>query len=86
MPRTKLEICVDILAALAHSGPLKFTNIRQKANYHANGLKEHLEFLERNGFVFKRTTKRKWTEYLVTKKGVAVLRRFSELKRLFALT
>lgn len=86
MPRSKLEIYIDILAALAHTGPLKFTNIRQKANYHANDLKEHLEFLEKNGFIFKRTVKQKWTEYLITKKGIVVLGRFSELKRLFALT
>jgi len=47
MSRSKLEICMDILAALASGGPLKFTNVRQKANYHANDLKRYLDFLER---------------------------------------
>jgi predicted transcriptional regulator len=58
MPRSKLEIYVDILGALVRYGPLKFTNIRQKANYHANELKQYLRFLEENGFISKRTLTR----------------------------
>jgi predicted transcriptional regulator len=76
---------MDILAALASGGPLKFTNVRQKANYHTNDLKRYLDFLEKNGFISRIIVKQKWTGYLLTRKGKDVLRRFSELKKLFAL-
>jgi len=85
MPRSKLEIYIDVLGALAQQRPLKFTNIRQKANYHANELKDYLRFLAEEGFISKRTIGQRWIVYSITQKGVNVLKRFSELKKQFAL-
>jgi predicted transcriptional regulator len=80
MTRSKLEIYLDILGVLAHHGSLKFTNIRQKANYHANDLKGYLEFLVQRGFITKRTVEGGRIAYSITMKGITVFKHFSHIK------
>ena len=51
MRRSKLEMYVDILNVLAQRGPLKLTHVMYKANVNCGVLKEHLEFLIKQGLV-----------------------------------
>ncbi len=79
MRRSELEICVDILRAIAQSGPLKLTHIMYKANINCSLLKESLEFLAKQGLVEKRATAKQRFVYAVTEKGKIVLQHFNEI-------
>ncbi|HEX7483128.1 MAG TPA: winged helix-turn-helix domain-containing protein [Candidatus Bathyarchaeia archaeon] len=79
MRRSKLEMYIDILNALAHKGPLKLTHIMYKANVNCSLLKESLEFLIKQGLVEKRTIKKERMVFAVTQRGINVLKYFREL-------
>lgn len=79
MRRFKLEMYVDILKVLAHSGPIKLTNIINKANVNGIILKEYLNFLINKGLVEERTIKKGNEAFAVTKRGINVLKYFGEL-------
>ena len=78
MKRSKLVIYIDILKVLAHTGPLKLTNIMYKANLNCAILRKQLDFLIKEGFVENRTIK-KSTVFLVTQQGLTVLKYFREI-------
>ena len=78
MRRSKLEMCVDILKVLAHTGPLKLTHIMHKANVNGSILNEYLCFLIKQGLVEERTIKRSHVVFAVTERGITVLRYFRE--------
>lgn len=84
MRRSKLEIHIDILRALAYHGRLKPTHITYKANVNCSALKECLSFLlERNlvkeQTISKKRKKRKF--YSITDSGLTALRNVKEINK-----
>ena len=79
--RSKLELYVDILKVLWHSGPLRFTDVLNKANVNYIILKEYLDFLIKQGLVEERTIKKSSAVFEVTQRGTNVLKYFREFKR-----
>jgi len=85
MRRSKLEMYVDILTVLAHKGPLKSTHVMYKANVNYSILKEHLEFLIKQGLVEERNMSKARTVFAVTPRGITVLKYFRELKQVLPI-
>ncbi|MDH5376641.1 MAG: winged helix-turn-helix domain-containing protein [Candidatus Bathyarchaeota archaeon] len=83
MRRSKLELHLDILKALARNGPLKLTHIMNKANVNCDTLKQYLDFLIQHNLVEEQTLpkKRRQTRvvYAITERGRTVLKYFSEI-------
>lgn len=80
MRRSKLEMYIDILKVLAQKGPLKLTHIMYKANVNCSVLKEYLDFLIQQELVQEKTVGKKRIVYVVSDKGLKVLKYFRELK------
>jgi len=85
MRRSKLEMYVDILAVLAHKGPLKLTHIMSKANVNCNVLKEYLEFLIIQNLVEERSAESSKVVFAITARGTTVLKYFRELKQVLPI-
>ena len=85
MRRSKLEMYVDILAVLAHRGPLKLTHIMSKANVNCNVLKEYLEFLMIQNLVEERLAESSKVVFAITPRGITVLKYFRELKQVLPI-
>jgi len=83
MRRSRLEMHVDILKALARHGPLKLTHIMYKANINCSILKQYLDFLIQQNLVEEETlhNRRHKTRvvYAITQRGRTVLKYFREL-------
>jgi predicted transcriptional regulator len=82
MRRSKLEIHIDILKALACHGRLKPTHITYKANVNCSALKECIDFLvERNLIKEQLVNKRRRTRkfYAITEQGLTVLKNVKEI-------
>jgi predicted transcriptional regulator len=79
MRRSKLEMCVDILDALAHTGPLKLKEIMYKSNVNGIMLKVYMDFLIKQRLVEERTFNKKSAAFAVTQRGISALRNFREL-------
>ena len=82
MRRSKLEIHIDILRALACHGRLKPTHITYKANVNCSALKECLDFLvERNLVKEQMVNKKRQTRkyYAITERGLTVLKNVREI-------
>jgi len=82
MRRSKLEIHIAILRALAYHGKLKPTHITYKANINCSALKECLDFLqERNLIKEQSISRRKQTRkvYAITELGLTALRNVKEI-------
>lgn len=86
MRRSKLEIQVDILKALARHRSLKLTHIMYKANINCSILKEYLDFLVQHGLVKEQEAQKKRVTYSITKRGKTVLEYFSEVDRALQIT
>jgi predicted transcriptional regulator len=80
MRRSKLEMYVDILKVLAHRGPLKLTHVMYKANVNCNVLREYLDFLIKQGLVEEKIATKERKFFMITQRGVTVLKYFRELK------
>ena len=80
MRRSKLEMYIDILKVLARRGPLKLTHIMYKANVNCSVLKEYLDFLMNQELIEEKTVGKKRIVYVVSEKGLKVLKYFRELK------
>ena len=85
MRRSQLEMYVDILEVLDHSGPLKLTHIMNKANVNCSMLKEYLDFLTKQGLVEKKIIGKERKVYAITQLGVTVLKQFRELKEVLPI-
>jgi len=85
MRRSKLETYVDILEVLALRGPLKLTHLMYKANVNCSILKEYLEFLIQQGLVDEKTLGKRRVAYVISKKGLTLLKQFKELKQVLPL-
>jgi len=82
MRRSKLEIHIAILRALAYHGKLKPTHITYKANINCSALKECIDFLlERNLIKEQSISKRHQTRkvYAITDLGLTALRNVKEI-------
>jgi predicted transcriptional regulator len=82
MRRSKLEIHISILRALAYHGKLKPTHITYKANVNCSALKECIEFLmDRNLIKEQLINKKKKTRklYSITELGLTTLRNVKEI-------
>ncbi len=90
MRRSKLEMYVDILRVLARRGPLKLTHIMYKANVNCSVLKQLLDFLVRQNLIEEQASSRKRKKtrvvYVITERGLTVLRYFRELNRALQIT
>jgi len=76
---------VDILTVLAHKGPLKLTHVMYKANVNCCVLKEHLDFLIKQGLIEERMVKKERVVYAVTQRGITVLKYFKEIKQVLPI-
>jgi predicted transcriptional regulator len=85
MRRSKLEMYVDILSVLAFRGPLKLTHIMYKANVNCNILKEYLNSLIQQGLVEEKALGKHRVAYVISNKGLTVLKQFKELKQVLPL-
>lgn len=85
MPRSKLEVYIDILRVLGHHGPLKLTHIMHKANVNCNVLKQFLPFLIEQGLVEERIVEKE-VVYAITQRGRTVVKGFRELKQVLVPT
>lgn len=85
MRRSKLEMYVDILKALAHRGPLKLTHIMYKANVNCSVLREYLDFLLKQNLVEERNVGKIRTVFAITQKGITALKGFRELKQMLPI-
>src|SRR5665647_2379323 len=79
MRRSKLEMYIDVLNALAHRGPLKLTHIMYKANVNCSILNECLGFLIKQGLIEKRIIEKERIVFAITQRGIDVLKYFREL-------
>jgi len=85
MRRSELEIHIDILRVLAKGGPLKITHIMHKANICYDILKECLRFLMQHNLVETRNSGTKKVVYVITQRGILVLKQFRELRNTLPL-
>ena len=83
--RSRLEMHIDILRALARRGPLKLTHIMYKANVNCSVLKEYLDFLMKQGLVEEQRMGKKREVYAITQRGLTVLKHFRELRTVLPL-
>ena len=81
MRRSKLEMHIDVLKALARHGRLKPTHIMYKANVNCGALKQYLDFLIQHNLVEKQTLNKKRVVYAITERGLTVLKYFKEVNR-----
>ena len=84
MRRSKLEIHIDILRALAYHGRLKPTHITYKANVNCSALKECLSFLLERNLVKEQTINKKRKRrkvYAITDLGLTALRNVKEINK-----
>ena len=82
MKRSKLELYLDLLKVLAQRGPLKVTHIMHMANFNCSVLKEYLDSLAKQGLVKEKIIGREKTVYVITQRGVIVLKRLREVKEM----
>jgi len=86
MPRSKLEMYIDILRVLADHEPLKLTHMMYKVNINCNVLKDYLEFLIKQDLVEERTVGEKRVVCVITQRGRLVVKAFEELKQVLPIT
>jgi len=90
MRRSKLEMYVDILKALARHGPLKLTHIMYKANVNCSVLKQYLDFLTQHNLVEEQALHEKRNKtrvvYAITERGRTALKYFRELNNALQIT
>lgn len=86
MRRSKLEMYIDVLRALAYGGPLKLTYVMYKANVNFGIVTECLRFLTKEGLVEERIVGKKRVVYVITQRGITVIKGFREVKQLLPIT
>ena len=79
MRRSKLEMQIDILKALACHGRLKLTHLMYKAKVNCGVLKQCLDSLIQHNLVKKQTMHKKRVVYAITEKGLTALKNVWEI-------
>ena len=85
MRRSKLEMYLDILGVLAHNGELKLTHLMYETNVNCCILKEYLDFLMKQNLVEERAAGKQRVVYLITERGMTVLKYYGELKQVLPI-
>jgi predicted transcriptional regulator len=83
--RSKLEMYMDILEAIALKGQLKLTHILYKTALNTLELKSDLSLLISKDLVEERTLNDNLTVYVVTKKGINILQVFKEFNKILPI-
>ena len=84
--RSKLEINIDILRALARHGPLKLTHIMYKSNVNCTVLKQFLDLLSQQNLIEETVVSKKKgqrIDYDITERGRIALKNFREMTKAF---
>ncbi len=79
MRRSKLEMHIDILKALAFHGRLKPTHIMYKANLGCSALRQCLDLLIQQSLIKEHTLHKKRVVYSITKNGLTALKNVREI-------
>jgi predicted transcriptional regulator len=85
MRRSKLEMYIDTLEALAYYGPLKLTRITYKAKLNCSVLKQFLDDLIKQNLVEERIIGKKTVVYALTQKARTVLKHYRELTEMLPI-
>lgn len=72
--RSKLIICIDILCSVVTNGPMTFTKLSHIIELDSKRLIPHLKFLINRGLLKKQTRAENETVYVVTEKGLKILK------------
>ena len=81
MQKTKLEMYVGVLKILAQNDSLKTSNVPDKLNISTDELKRYMGFLLKQGLVDEQKLSNNRVVYLITHRGIRVLKYFKELKQ-----
>jgi IclR helix-turn-helix domain. len=76
--RSKLEIHLDILKALATTAPLMLTQIEDQVKLNRSSLREKLGFLIKQEVVEQQTIEKTNIVFAITERGIAVLKYFKQ--------
>jgi predicted transcriptional regulator len=76
--RSKLETYLDTLDLLAHKGPMNLSNIMNKPNVACYPSRNCISFLVKQGLVEEQTAEKNKALYVVTKRGIGVLKFFGQ--------
>lgn len=85
MSRSKLEMYLDTLEALAIYGPMKLTQITYKAKLNCGFLKQILKDMIEKGLVEERKLKKNTVVYAATPKARTIVSQFKELTQLIPI-
>lgn len=85
MRRSKLEMNIAILEALATYGPMKLTRITYKAKLNCSFLKQTLKSMIEKGLVEEMTLKKSMVVYAATAKARTILSQFKELTKIILI-
>lgn len=89
MRRSKLEMHVDILEALARHGPLSVTYVMREVNINLGRVKQYLNFLVEHNLVDVQVSykgRSKANAYAITEEGRVLLAHFREVNVALQLT
>ncbi len=84
MPRSNLEIYVDILESLIAKSPLNISAIMRKSNLNSTTVNQHLDLLVTKQLVDKSNHKKR-VFYSITPKGTLMLKNFVKIKEAFQI-
>jgi predicted transcriptional regulator len=79
--RSKLMICIDILCTLVSNGPMKFIQLSHKVELDTIRLIPHLKLLINRGLVEQQNLGENEIFYVVTERGLKVLKVISPIIR-----
>ena len=85
MRRSKMEMCISTLEALAYYGPMQITRITYKANMNCGQLKDILGGLIQNGLMEERMFRKNNVVYAATPKARKILSYFEEIKEMLPI-
>ena len=85
MRRSKMEMYISTLEALAYNGPLKITRITYKAKMNFSQLKPIMDDLIQRKLVEEKKFKKNKTAYSATPKARVILSYFNELKEMLPI-
>jgi len=85
MRRSKMEMYISTLEALAYYGPLKITRITYKAKMNCSQIKAILHDLIQKKLVEERVFKKNKVIYAATPKARTILSYFEELKEMLPI-
>ena len=77
--KSKLIICIEVLCTLVSNGPMKLTQLRDKFQMDEARLKPHLRLLWNRGLIEEEKFGDDETHYVVTERGLTVLKVVSPL-------